>query len=106
MTKGVSDMVLKLNTETHEVKECYEEYEKDLSREERDKLEVELASVFVLALAIRAKSMYKSVFIQKLYIDSIAKYAKKLLDPEDDSSVKEDVLAQVHDILQTVDVKG
>lgn len=99
-------MVLKLNTETHEVKECYEEYERDLSGEDRNKLEIELASVLVLALAIRAKSMYKSVLIQKLYIDSIAKYAKKILDPEDGSSVKEDVLAQVHDILQTVDVKG
>ena len=100
--KGVTDMILKLDTNNCSVQEYFEESEKNLSDSDRMKLEMYMAGLLVVAIAERAQSMYKSEAIQKIYVDAVAKYAKQMIDPEDvvDSS---DLLDRAKEILYSVE---
>lgn len=77
-------MVLKLNTVTKKVESFYEDDEMDLTDDQKFKLQLDMTSMIVVAMVQSAESQYSNKSIQKLYLDMLAAYAKRLIDPENE----------------------
>lgn len=79
-------MIIKLNTETREISEHLESYEMHMDSAEEAQLKVDAATVVVLEMVKLAESGYTNKELQKLYIDILASYAKRLIDPDSEIS--------------------
>lgn len=90
-------MVLKLDTNTREIKRCYEEFEQNLTTEQKEQLKLDTASMVVYAMVRNAESNYTVKEVQKLYIDVLAAYAKRLIDPDGESD-NIDVSARIREM--------
>ena len=77
-------MVLKLNTVTKKVESFYEDDEMDLTDDQKFKLQLDMTSMIVVAMVQSAESQYSNKSIQKLYLDMLSAYAKRLVDPENE----------------------
>lgn len=78
-------MVLKLDTNKREIQECFEDFEQNLSFDQMTQVRLDTASMIILAMVHNAESSYKVKQIQKVYIDILAAYAKRLIDPDGES---------------------
>lgn len=90
-------MVLKLDTNRRKIEECFEEFEQNLSFEQMQQVRLDTASMLILAMVKNAESSYKLKQIQKVYIDVLAAYAKRLIDPEGESE-NIDVSARISEL--------
>ena len=90
-------MVLKLDTNQRKIEECFEEFEQNLSFEQMQQVRLDTASMLILAMVKNAESSYKLKQIQKVYIDVLAAYAKRLIDPEGESE-NIDVSARISEL--------
>lgn len=79
-------MVIKLNTVTKEISENLESFEMHLDSAEEVRLKVDAATVVVMEMVKLAESGYSDIEIQKLYIDILAAYAKRLIDPDGEAN--------------------
>ena len=85
-------MILRLNTKTKEINKVYE-----VGEEETKQSHVDLASMLILAIVDDAKESYTSTDLQKLYIDILSAYAKRYIDPENESD-NLDVATRIEEI--------
>jgi len=94
-------MILTLNTETKEINELFEDYELSYDSADERKLKVDTATVVVMEMVKLAESGYSDKDIQKLYIDILSAYAKRLIDPEGEAN-NLDLHAKITEIKNSV----
>ena len=96
-------MVIELNTKTHSINTIYATDEQNPSSEQKKQMHLDAAGLIVHAMVKSAESSYTDMDLQKVYIDLLAAYAKRVIDPEREMD-NFDVSARIREIRESEEV--
>lgn len=78
-------MVIEMNTKSRTINMVYDTDEKNQTDEQKRQLHIDSACMLVHAMVKSAESSYSDIQLQKIYIDILAAYAKRVIDPDSES---------------------